>query len=464
MVNNKNRLRSRFKKKIEKPVGKFLSSILVDKRLYKYDIRGSIAHIRMLARQEIVSNEDADTIVSGLVSIEKEIDKGEFRFKDELEDIHMNIEDRLFEKIGDMAGKLHTGRSRNDQITLDMRLFLIDSCREIIKGLKGFQSVLIELAGKNVDIIMPGYTHLQKAQPILLSHHLLSYFEMLQRDVQRFQDGLKRIDVLPLGSGALAGVTYPIDRDFVAKELGFSKISANSVDAVSDRDFIIECAAAAAIVMMHLSRFAEEIVLWSSGEFGFLEIDDAYATTSSMMPQKKNPDVAELIRGKTGRVYGNLMGLLTIMKGLPLAYNRDMQEDKECLFDSIDTISICVEIFSGMMRSVRYNKQRMGVASAENYSLATDIADYLVKKGLPFREAHNIVGKLVKNALQKGKRFSDLHLADYHKVSSLFDQDILGITAETSVNARNTYGGTAKKQVILALKRAKKLLDKEYAK
>jgi argininosuccinate lyase len=455
-VVNKDRLRGRFNKKIDKQVCQFLASIDFDKRLYKYDIQGSIAHAKMLSKQGIISLEDADKIISGLGSIRREIDKGEFQFKVELEDIHMNIEDRLFEKIGDIAGKLHTARSRNDQIALDMRLFLKDACEETVKRLKIFQSVLIDLAEKNVDVIMPGYTHLQKAQPILLSHHLLSYFEMLQRDIQRFQDALKRTDVLPLGSGALAGVTYSIDRDFVAEELGFSKISANSIDAVSDRDFILEFAAAAAITMMHLSRLAEEIVLWSSEEFSFVEIDDAYATTSSMMPQKKNPDVAELVRGKTGRVYGNLMGLLTVMKGLPLAYNRDMQEDKEFLFDSVDTLSLCIDMFSGMMQTVQYNKHRMEIASIGNYSLATDVADYLVKKGVPFREAHNIVGKLVKYALQKEKGFSELKLKDYHDMSSLFGKDILKITARTSVEARNVAGGTAKKQVAAAIRRAKK--------
>jgi argininosuccinate lyase len=370
----------------------------------------------------------------------------------------MGIESRLFKKIGVVAGKLHTARSRNDQVAVDMRLFVKEAISETVSKLKNFQAVLLDVAEANKAVIMPGYTHLQQAQPVLFAHHLLAYFEMLQRDVIRFQDCLKRTDVLPLGSGALAGVAYNVDRNLIAKKLGFSEVSPNSLDAVSDRDFVIEYEAAAAITMMHISRLAEEIVLWSSAEFGFIELDDAYATSSSIMPQKKNPDVAELARGKTGRVYGNLLSLLTVMKGLPLAYNRDMQEDKEGLFDTVDTLLSTLEVFTGLIKTLKINTARMGQAMSGSYVLATDLADYLVKKGLPFRQAHNILGKLVQYAISKKKSFQELSLDEYRRFSPFFAKDVYGITAETSVEARNTVGGTAPKQVVAALSRAKKLI------
>jgi argininosuccinate lyase len=453
-------LRSRFQKGVDKAVEKYVASIPFDWRLYKQDIAGSMAHAQMLAKQGLISKKDAELIVSGLGAIRDEIEKGKLEFKPELEDIHMSIESRLFEKIGDVAGKLHTARSRNDQIALDMRLFTKEAISETLSGLRGFQQALLGIAEANKTVIMPGYTHLQPAQPILFAHHLLAYFEMLQRDVARFQDCLKRTDVLPLGSGALAGVAYSVDREFVAKKLGFSDVSANSLDAVSDRDFVIEYEVAAAMTMMHLSRLAEEVVLWSSAEFGFVELDDAYATSSSIMPQKKNPDVAELARGKTGRVYGNLMGLLTVMKGLPLAYNRDVQEDKEGLFDTVDTLLSTLEVFTGLIKTLKINTARMQQAMADSYILATDLADYLVRKGLPFRQAHDIVGKVVRYAISKEKGFQELSLDEYRGFSPLFAGDVYGITVKTSVEARNAAGGTAPKQVAAALSRARKLVGK----
>jgi argininosuccinate lyase len=455
------RLRSRFQKGIDKSIEKYVASINFDWRLYRQDIAGSIAHAQMLAKQGLISEREAELICSGLVSIRDEIEQGKLKFKLELEDIHMTVENRLFEKIGDVAGKLHTARSRNDQVALDLRLFVKEAISETISKLKGLQRALLDVAEANKTVIMPGYTHLQQAQPVLFAHHLLAYFEMLQRDITRFQNCLNRTDVLPLGSGALAGVAHPIDRDFVARKLGFNEISANSLDAVSDRDFVIEYEAAAAITMMHLSRLAEEIVLWSSAEFGFVELDEAYATSSSIMPQKKNPDVAELARGKTGRVYGNLISLLTAMKGLPLAYNRDMQEDKEGLFDTVDTLLSSLEVFAGLIKTLQINTTRMQNALSNSYILATDLADYLVRKGITFREAHGIVGKLVKYSIDKNKSFQELSLADYRKFSPLFSEDVYGITVETSVAARHAIGGTAPKQVAAALLRAKRLAGRE---
>jgi argininosuccinate lyase len=461
---DKGHLRSRFKTGVDKNVEKYVASIPFDWRLYKHDIAGSIAHAQMLAGQELISKQDAELIVKGLVSIQEEIEQGKLKFKIELEDVHMNVESRLFEKIGDVAGKLHTARSRNDQIALDMRLFVKEAIGETIGKLKAFQLALLDLAESNKSVVMPGYTHLQQAQPVLFAHHLLAYFEMLQRDVARFQDCLKRTDVLPLGSGALAGVAYPVDRAFLAQKLGFSKVSANSLDAVSDRDFVIEYEAAAAITMMHLSRLSEEIVLWSSSEFGFVELDDAHATSSSIMPQKKNPDVVELARGKTGTVYGHLLGMLTVMKGLPLAYNRDMQEDKEGLFDTVDKLLATLGVFTGLIKGIKINPDRIQKAMSGSYLLATDVADYLVKKGLPFRQAHTIVGELVQYAISKNKGFQQLSLDEYRKFSSLFTDDVYGITLETSVAARNVVGGTAPEQVQAALSVARKLVGKSDAK
>jgi argininosuccinate lyase len=451
-------IRGRFGKEADKLVTEYTASIPFDWRLYPYDITGSIAHARMLAKQGIILEREAEIITEGLASIKEEIEQGKFQFKPELEDIHMNIEARLIEKVGEAGGKLHTARSRNDQVALDLRLFAKEAITDTLAGLKKFQQAVIGLAEANRGVVMPGYTHLQPAQPVLLAHHLLAYFEMLQRDVDRFSDCLKRTDVMPLGSGALAGVAYNIDREFLARELGFSQLSQNSIDAVSDRDFVVEYEAAASLCLMHLSRLAEEIILWSSAEFNFIELDDAYATGSSIMPQKKNPDVAELVRGKTGRVYGKLIALLTTMKGLPLAYNRDMQEDKEGFFDTVDTLLSTLEVFTGMVKTLRVKAENTEQAVKQGYILATDLADYLVKKGEPFRTAHALVGRLVSYAMEKSKSFGDLSLTEYKGFSPLFDEDVYSITVESSLAARDIIGGTAPMQVERALATAKKII------
>ncbi len=452
-------IRGRLNKAADKLVSKYTASIPFDWRLYQHDIAGSIAHAKMLSRQGIIAPKEAESIISGLKSIKDEIEQGKFQFKPELEDIHLNIEACLMDKIGEAGGKLHTARSRNDQVALDLRLWAKEAIAETRGKLRGLQRALLDLAEANKEVAMPGYTHLQPAQPVLLAHHLLAYFEMLQRDIDRFGDCLKRTDVMPLGSGALAGVGYKVDREFLARELGFSEISQNSLDAVSDRDFVIEYEAAASLGMMHLSRLAEEIILWSSAEFNFIELDDAYATASSIMPQKKNPDVAELVRGKTGRLYGHLTAMLTTMKALPLAYNRDMQEDKEGLFDSVDTLLATLEVVAGMVKTIGVKKENMKQATQRGYLLATDLADYLVGKGEPFRSAHNIVGKLVSYAAQKGKALHELSLAEYKQFSPLFGEDVRSITTETSIAARDNTGGTAPKQVNKALARARKIVS-----
>jgi len=454
-------IRGRFSKPVDKIVATYTASIPFDWRLYKQDIAGSIAHARMLARQGIIADKEAETIIGGLASIREEIEQGKFEFKAELEDIHMAVESRLIEKVGEAGGKLHTARSRNDQIALDMRLFAREAISSTIAALKELQRALIGLAEDNKDTVMPGYTHLQAAQPVLLAHHLLAYFEMLQRDIARFSDCLKRVDVMPLGSGALAGVAYEVDREFLARELGFSQVSQNSLDAVSDRDFVLEYEAAASIGMMHLSRLAEEIVLWSSAEFNFIEIDEAYATGSSIMPQKKNPDVAELARGKTGRVYGSLMALLTTMKALPLAYNRDMQEDKQGLFDTVDTLLSTLEVFAGMIKTLRVKAENTANAAGQGYILATDLADYLVRKGEAFRTAYDIVARLVSYAEARGKTFAQLSLNEFKEFSSLFGEDVHSVTVESSLAARNITGGTAPEQVRRALADARKILEQK---
>ena len=451
-------IRGRFHKPADKLVTEYTTSILVDWRLYRYDIAGSIAHAKMLAKQGIVSEKEAEIIIKGLTSIADEIEQGKFQFNPELEDIHMNIEARLIEKVGEAGGKLHTARSRNDQVALDLRLFTKEAISETLVKLREFQQALVSLAEANKGVIMPGYTHLQPAQPVLLAHHLLAYFEMLQRDIGRFNDCLKRTDVMPLGSGAIAGVAYNIDRDFLARELGFSQISQNSIDAVSDRDFVVEYEAAASLCMMHLSRLAEEIILWSSAEFNYIELDEAYATGSSIMPQKKNPDVAELVRGKTGRVYGQLMALLVTMKALPLSYNRDVQEDKEALLDTVDTLLSTLGVFTGMVSSLRVKAENTEQAVKRGYILATDLADYLVKKGESFRTAHDIVARLVSYAVEKGKSFSELSLAEYKDFSLLFGEDVYSITVESSIAARDIIGGTAPRQVDRALATAQKII------
>ena len=451
-------IRGRFQKEADAAVSRYTASLPFDWRLYSFDIAGSIAHAAMLAKQGIITNDDYKAIRRGLKVIEKEIEQGKFRFKPDLEDIHMNIEARLTELVGPAGARLHTARSRNDQIALDLRLFVKSVTRDVLEGIASLQQVLLRIAGENSGTILPGYTHLQRAQPVLLAHHYLAYLEMLQRDFERFSDCLKRVDVLPLGSGALAGVAYNIDREFVARRLGFKRISRNSLDAVSDRDFVIEFEAAAGLCMMHLSRLAEEIVLWSSAEFGFIVLDDSYTTGSSIMPQKKNPDVAELARGKAGRVYGNLVSILTTMKGLPLSYNRDLQEDKEGLFDTADTLLSTLQVFGGMLNTARFNTDKMFKALDDGYLLATDIADYLVKKGEPFRRAHEAVGKLVSWAAGQGKVFSDISLDDYRKFSPLFQEDVYSITFAGSVSARNNPGGTSPEQVKKALEEAQNIL------
>ncbi|MFN3395321.1 MAG: argininosuccinate lyase [Thermodesulfovibrionales bacterium] len=451
----------RFKEKTAKVVESFTESISFDSRLWRYDIEGSIAHAMMLGRQGIITEEEAEAIIRGLREIASEIESGKFEFREELEDIHMNIEHALTEKIGDPGKKLHTARSRNDQIALDIRLYMRSEIIEIISLLSSTQIILLETAEKNINLIMPGYTHMQRAQPVLLSHHLLAYIHMLERDSERLRDCLKRVNVLPLGSCALSGTSLPIDRRYVAELLGFGTISENSIDSVSDRDILLEFLADASILMMHLSRFAEELVLWSTEEFGFITISDAFTTGSSIMPQKKNPDVAELIRGKTGRVYGDLFSLLTTMKGLPLSYNRDMQEDKEPLFDAIDTVKAVLSVLREMIPAIKFNQDKMYKASSSGYTTATDIAEYLVKKGVPFRKAHEVAGKIVLLCIEKGKDLTDLTLKEYRGFSTLIDKDIYSVlTPEGSIKGKLSYGSTSKKEVMRQIRRLKARLKR----
>ena len=438
---------------------RYTVSIDYDRRLYKQDIVGSMAHAKMLAKQGIISQEDSDKITQGLKSIELEIIEETFPWDSTLEDLHMNIERRLHDLIGAAAGRLHTARSRNDQVALDLRLYTKTTIVDLVRGLRGVQSALVDLADKYSGVVMPGYTHVQRAQPILFPHHMLAYFEMFQRDVGRFEDCYKRTDVMPLGSGALAGVAYQTDREFLAAELGFSRISANSMDAVSDRDFVVEFLAAASTCMMHLSRLSEELVLWSSGEFGFIRLTDEFTTGSSIMPQKRNPDFAELARGKTGRVYGDLMGMLTTLKGLPLTYNRDMQEDKEGFFDAADTLATTLDVFKAMLPGMQLNEVRVSSLAGESQMLATDLADYLVGKGMPFREAHGIMRQLSRRCDDDNVSLQELPLAEYKKMSDLFTEDVYDITAESSAAARDNYGGTAPARVAAALQEAKKVLE-----
>ncbi len=451
----------RFREKTSKLVESFTESISFDKRLWKYDIEGSIAHAKMLAKQGIISLEEVKKIIKGLEEIADEIETGKFLFKEELEDIHMNIEYALTKKIGPAGEKLHTARSRNDQIALDLRLFIRAEIKEIIGLIKRFQKTLLNISIKHLNALMPGYTHLQRAQPVLLSHHLLAYVEMLQRDVERLKDSLKRVNQLPLGSCALAGTSLPIDRAYVAKLLDFDGVSQNSIDAVSDRDFVIEFLSNSSVLMLHLSRLAEEIILWSTEEFKFLELPDAFTTGSSVMPQKKNPDVAELIRGKSGRVFGNLFSMLTLMKALPLSYNRDFQEDKIFLFDTVDTSKACLLIFNEMLQDIKFNVNRMYETAEAAYSTATDVAEYLVKKGLPFRRAHEITGKLVLYCSEKNKKFSDLTLEELNKFSNLFSDDIYNyLNAEGSVKNKKSLGSTSLKEVTKQIIRLRKIISK----
>ncbi len=434
-------------------------SIHYDRRLYRQDIAGSISHARMLGRQGIIRAEDAETIIAGLKSVEREIEAGEFPWDPSLEDLHMNIERRLTELVGPVGGRLHTGRSRNDQIALDMRLYTREVIKETVAGLRGVQRALLVLAEKHQGALMPGYTHLQRAQPVLFSHHLLAYFQMFQRDVGRFSDCYRRADVLPLGSGALAGVPYPTDRHFLAEDLGFGSISTNSMDAVSDRDFLLEYQSAASVCMMHLSRLSEEIVIWSSREFDFVRLSDEFTTGSSIMPQKRNPDFAELARGKTGRVYGHLMALLTLMKGLPLTYNRDLQEDKEGFFDTVDTLLATLRVFQGMLPGMELNVPQVTRLAGESYMLATDMADYLVGKGVTFREAHGIMRRLCAHCEKHSKELQELSLEEYRGFCDRFDEGVYEITALASVAARDNPGGTAPNRVVEGLEQARQLLE-----
>ena len=445
----------RFSKSTDKSVDDFNSSIRFDARMYAQDIRGSQAHAKMLGKQGIIPKEDAELIVKTLGEILVDIENGKVEFTIDAEDIHMNIETILISRIGDVGKRLHTGRSRNDQVALDIRLYLRDEAEELEGMLKNLTSIILNLAEENLDTIMPGYTHLQKAQPITFAHHIMAYYEMLSRDLSRLSDWKERMNIMPLGSGALAGTTYPLDREFVAKELLFSDITKNSIDGVSDRDFVCELAFVLSMVMVHLSRFSEEIILWSSNEFSFIDLDDAYSTGSSIMPQKKNPDVAELARGKSGRVFGDLLGLLTMMKGLPLAYNKDMQEDKEQIFDALDTVKMCVPVFSGMLSTMKLKKDNMLNGAKGGFTNATDVADYLVKKGLPFRDAHAVVGRMVAYCLDKNKVIDALTLDEFKTFSDIFDNDVYeAISLETCVNMRKIIGGPAKETM-------KKIID-EY--
>ena len=444
--------KGRFSGDTDELVELYTESVSFDRRLYRVDIEGSKAHASMLAHVNVLTNEERDAILGGLDEILAEIEKGEFDWSDTLEDVHMNIEARLTERIGDTGKKLHTGRSRNDQVATDIRLYLRAGISELQEHMLALVEVLLELAEREYDTIMPGFTHLQVAQPVTFGHHMLAWVEMLKRDISRMQDCRTRMNIMPLGSAALAGTTFPIDRNYTAELLGFDAPSANSLDAVSDRDFAIEFMSAASLVMMHLSRMSEELIIWSSAQFGFIGISDTYCTGSSIMPQKKNPDVAELTRGKSGRVIGNLVSLLMIMKGQPLAYNRDNQEDKEPLFDSLDTVIAAVRIFAGMMPQVSVRREAMYAAAKSGFSTATDLADYLVRKGVPFRDAHEVVGSAVKAAEQKDCDLSEMSLSDLQAFSDTIDEDVFDVlTLEGSVAARNHPGGTAPEQVRAAI-------------
>ncbi|MDK2883305.1 MAG: argininosuccinate lyase [Bacillota bacterium] len=450
----------RFSKETAVEVEEFTASIGFDRRLWEEDIAGSLAHVKMLAKVGVLTAEEAATISRGLEEIREEIKSGAFTFSAELEDIHMHIERRLIEKVGPVGGKVHTARSRNDQVALDTHLWVLRKVDEVLELIGGLQAALVKKARAHQNAILPGYTHLQHAQPVLWAHHLLAYFEMLERDRARFLGCRERADLMPLGAGALAGTTFPIDREFVARELGFSKLYENSLDAVSDRDYILEFISASAILMVHLSRLAEELILWSSREFGFVELDDAYSTGSSIMPQKKNPDVPELVRGKTGRVVGHLTALLMVLKGLPLAYNKDLQEDKEALFDTADTVCASLKIFAGLIATLKVNEGRMLAAARGDFSTATDLADYLACRGMPFREAHAVVGRLVQECLAKGKTLEDLTLDELQAASPLFGPDALAVLqVEHSVERRTSRGGTAPSRVEEALRRAEAILS-----
>ena len=449
----------RFRGETDALVNKFNASIGFDWRLYAQDIEGSMAHCRMLAKQEIISADDLSLILKALEEIKGELDKGQFPLDDDYEDIHSLVEKTLVDKIGAVGEKLHTGRSRNDQVALDVRLYERDALYRIVELIRETQITLVRLAEDNCDLMMPGYTHLQRAQPVLVAHHLLAYFEMLKRDSERFRECVKRVNVLPLGSAALAGATFDLDREMVARELGFDRISENSMDAVSDRDFVLDFLFASSTLMMHLSRLSEELVIWSSQEFGFISISEAFCTGSSIMPQKKNPDLPELIRGKTGRVYGHLISLLTTMKGLPLTYNKDMQEDKEALFDAVDTVESCLNVIHKLLGEISFNGEKLKKAAQEGFLVATDLADYLVGKGATFREAHEIVGKMVLFALEQGKELHELTLDEMHRFTGNIKQDVYEwLEPASSLDKRNMPGGTGPEMVRKSIDKAKQEL------
>ncbi|NLK75201.1 MAG: argininosuccinate lyase [Clostridiales bacterium] len=449
----------RFIKETNQLVHEFNQSISFDQRFYKQDIEGSIAHVTMLAKQGIITDEDRDTIIEGLKSIKDDITNGKLLIDDQHEDIHSFVEAHLINRIGDSGKKLHTGRSRNDQVALDIKLYTRDEIDTIDGLIKNLQIELYKIMQENIDTFMPGFTHLQKAQPLTLAHHLGAYFEMLKRDRSRLMDIKKRMNLSPLGSGALAGTTYPLDRSYSAQLLGFDGPTLNSMDSVSDRDYLIELLSALSTIMMHLSRFSEEIIIWNSNEYNFIELDDAYSTGSSIMPQKKNPDIAELVRGKTGRVYGSLISLLTTMKGLPLAYNKDMQEDKELTFDAIDTVKNCLILFTGMIATTRFNKINMEESAKKGFTNATDAADYLVNKGIPFRDAHSIIGQLVLYCIDQNKSIEELSLEEFKQISPIFDIDIYdAISLNTCVQKRNTIGAPGKEAMAEVLEIYEKYL------
>lgn len=449
----------RFTEGVNELVNTFNSSISIDSRMYKEDIEGSLAHVKMLGKQGIIPSEDSKKIVEGLKEILIRIDNGTIQIDKDAEDIHSFVESILTYYIGDEGKKLHTGRSRNDQVTLDTKLYLKKYIKIIINEILKLHETLLEKANENINTIMPGYTHMQKAQPITFAHHILAYCEMFKRDIGRLFDSYKRLDEMPLESGALATSTYPIDREFVAYELGFSKITLNSLDSVSDRDYAIETLSALSLIMMHLSRFSEEIILWCTGEFNFIELDDSYSTGSSIMPQKKNPDVAELVRGKTGRVYGDLMTLLTVMKGIPLAYNKDMQEDKEALFDGLDTALLSLQTFNGMIKTMKVKKANMKKSASGGFTNATDVADYLVKKGMAFRNAHEIVGKIVLHCIDKDIAIDDLSMEEFKNFSPIFEEDIYNaIDLLTCVEERSVIGGPSSLSVKMQIEVLKKFI------
>lgn len=454
----------RFTSTAEEWVDEFGASISFDQELVLEDLDGSIAHVTMLGNCGIISAEDSAQIKKGLVELKERAIRNELDYSVELEDIHLNLESKLTEMIGPVGGKLHTGRSRNDQVATDMHLYLRKQIANIIELICEMQHALLDQAKEHIETIMPGYTHLQRAQPISFAHHLMAYFWMLERDKERYEESMKRINISPLGAGALAGTTFPIDRKLTAELLGFEGIYENSLDAVSDRDFILEFLSASSILMMHLSRLGEEIILWSSQEFRFIELDDAFSTGSSIMPQKKNPDMAELIRGKTGRVYGNLMGLLTVLKGLPLAYNKDMQEDKEGMFDTVKTVTGSLKIFAGMINTLKVNTNQMETATKNDFSNATELADYLSGKGVPFRESHEIVGQLVLTCVKKHCYLADLSLEDFKTAHPLFEEDIyVVLNPVTAVQRRNSAGGTGFEQIRIAIQSAENKLEQKEA-